>query len=66
MREGRRYVAVPDTAPRSVGLVLSCCEGREVCKDMQIQVCANEAKSYVEPVEQRRRTEAVRGVQSTS
>lgn len=29
----------------SAGFILSCCEGHELSKDKQIQVCANEVKS---------------------
>lgn len=52
---------LPDTAPWSVGFILSCGEGHELSKDEQIQVCANKVKSRLEPAEHagRQRTKAV-------
>lgn len=59
-------MALPDTAPRFVGFILSCGEGHEFSKDKQIHVCANEVKSCLEPAEQagQWRTEAARLVQN--
>lgn len=66
MREGRRYMPLPDTAQRSVGFILSCSEGHELSKDKPIQVCANEVKSRLEPAERagQWRTKAGRFVQN--
>lgn len=60
-------MTLPDSAPCSVSFILSCGEGHELSKDEQIQVCAHEVKSRLEPAEQtgQWRTEALGVVQST-
>lgn len=57
-------MALPDTASRSLGFILSCSEGHKLSKDEQIQVGANKVKSRLEPAEQagQQRTGAVRAV----
>ena len=58
-------MAQPDSAPRSVGFILSRGEGHELSKDKRIRVCSNRVekkKTCLEPAEQagQWRTEAAR------